>query len=145
MTKKATTWALITGMMCPLVLASAPQASEALEDAKQPLASAPDVYRTPPSGELAKEDLAKSCRELEQEMRVLVPQTYSYKPGFYDDPVHGTALWLGITSTVAPIVSYGIFGYSGYVEHQENKRIHTAQDRIGQLRQLKAEKRCFES
>lgn len=100
-----------------------------------------EVYRAPVAPTMSKDDLAKSCRDLEHELAALEPMTYSYKPDFYDDPVQGTAFWVG-TTVFWPV--YGALGYTAYYEYQENERIYKAQDRIEVLRRLKAEKRCFE-
>jgi hypothetical protein len=102
-----------------------------------------DLYRESvvpqPNAEIA----AKSCRDLEYELAALQPKTYSYKPNFYDDPVQGTAVW--VSATAFWPLSYGVLGYTGYYEYQENERIYKAQDRIEMLRRAKAEKHCFES
>ncbi len=101
-----------------------------------------EVYRTPVAPQLNEEDRAKSCRDLEYELAALQPMTYSYKPDFYEDPVQGTAFWVG-TTVFWP--AYGALGYTAYYEYQENERIYKAQDRIETLRRAKAEKRCLES
>lgn len=101
-----------------------------------------EVYRAPVAPRVGREDLAKSCRDLEHELSALEPMTYSYKPDFYEDPVQGTAFWVG-TTVFWPV--YGALGYTAHYEYQENERIYKTQDRIEELRRVKAEKRCFES
>jgi len=102
-----------------------------------------DLYREPVVPQPSAEMSTKSCRDLEHELAALQPKTYSYKPDFYDDPVQGTAVWVSATSFWP--LSYGVLGYAGYYEYQENERIYQAQDRIEMLRRAKAEKHCFES
>ncbi len=124
------------------------QASDALDQVKAALVSAKaaldsvDIYRRPrfPAPEGLNKDRTLSCRELEQEMVSLVPQTYSYKPGFFDDSLQGAALWLGSEYKEA----YWFVLYGLYFDYQESRRIIPAEDRIEVLRRLKAEKRCFE-
>ncbi len=103
----------------------------------------PDVelYRQPYVPNPTAYDREKSCRMLEQELRSLQPKTYSYKPGFYEDPYQGAAIWVGSTMFWP---AYGVLAWSAVTEYEENGRKISAEDRIEELRQLKAEKRCFE-
>lgn len=107
-----------------------------------PALQATELYRTPLSQKASQEDQAKSCIELEHEIAYLTPLTYSYKPGFYQDPYQGASVAVG-TAIFWP--AYGLLGYSGYLDYKENERIISAEERINLLRQLKAEKRCFEN
>lgn len=115
------------------------QVSEVLDEAKAALDSV-YIYRRPQALEGLEEDKALTCRELEQELASLTPKTYSYKPGFYDDPIQGTALWIGTTYEEA----YWFVLYGLYYDYQESRRIISAEDRIETLRRVKAQKRCFE-
>ena len=101
-----------------------------------PVLQAAELYRTPLSPEISQEDLAKGCIELEREIARLVPLTYSYKPGFYQDPYQGASVTVG-TAIFWP--AYGLLGYSGYLDYKENERMFGAEERINLLRQLKVE------
>jgi hypothetical protein len=81
-----------------------------------------------------------SCRELEKQLATLEPLTYSDKAEFYSDPAHGAAIWGGMLW--APALGY--LGYSGLVEYQQEQRMADARARIAQLRQLKAQRHCYE-
>ena len=99
------------------------------------------LYPHPQSLQLATDDTALSCEELERELTLLEPLSYSYKPEFYRDPAHGAAVW----GTVfwAPAASY--FAYSGLAEYYDHKRMLQTQRRMAVLRQLKARRRCFQN
>ena len=142
---------LLGGLAAIVVLSVATplQADEALEvsgdefvEKVKRVIQSIDVYRSPVAPQMSDEDREKSCRDLEYELTSLLPMTYSYKPDFYDDPVQGTAFWVG-TTMFTP--AYAALGYTSYFGYQENERIIKVQDRIEALRRLKAEKRCFES
>ncbi|MES9871700.1 MAG: hypothetical protein ABW146_01225 [Candidatus Sedimenticola sp. 6PFRAG7] len=107
-----------------------------------PTAQAFDLYRQPHVPYPDQMDSAKSCIEIEQEMVALQPRTYSYQPGFYEDPYTGASVMVG-TTILWP--AYAALGYIGYVDYQEKGRIISAENRIQELRYLKAQKRCFES
>ena len=104
-------------------------------------AAAVQLYRTPVAPQALPADQAKGCPELEREIAALLPLTYSYKPNFYQDPYQGGSIFLGV---VAHPVLFAPVAYSGWVEYEENKRMIPAEDRIEQLRRLKAEKHCYE-
>jgi len=99
------------------------------------------VYRTPVLPEFTPEDIAKSCIELEREIAAQVPLTYSYKPGFYEDPYVGTAIFVG--TTMAP-VAYALLLVPAYGNFADRARNQPAEERIAILRRIKAEKHCFE-
>lgn len=101
-----------------------------------------DLYRTPAVPSPSAADRQKNCIALEQEIAGLQPQTYSYKPGFYDDPYQGASVWVGTTLFMP---AYALSGYLAYLQYQENARIISAEDRIEVLRHLKARHHCFES
>ncbi len=92
-----------------------------------------------PTFEAGDEEL--SCQELDRQIAQLMPQTYSSKPGFYEDPYHGAAIWGGVLLAPAAL---GYLPYSGVVEYEEYSRIQNAQSRIEALRYLKARRRCYE-
>lgn len=101
-----------------------------------------DLYRTPAVPTPSAADRQKNCIALEQEIAGLQPQTYSYKPGFYNDPYQGTSIWVGTTLFMP---AYALSGYLAYLQYQENARIISAEERIEVLRHLKARHHCFES
>lgn len=101
-----------------------------------------DLYRTPAVPNPSAADRQKNCIALEQEIAGLQPRTYSYKPGFYDDPYQGASVWVGTTLFMP---AYALSGYLAYLQYQENARIISAEDRIEVLRHLKARHHCFES
>ncbi|MCW8908009.1 MAG: hypothetical protein OQL28_12230 [Sedimenticola sp.] len=101
-----------------------------------------DLYRTPAVPTPSPGDRQKNCIALEQEIASLQPQTYSYKPGFYDDPYQGTSVWVGTTLFMP---AYALSGYLAYLQYQENARVISAEERIEVLRHLKARHHCFES
>ncbi|MBT2969568.1 MAG: hypothetical protein B6D72_08830 [gamma proteobacterium symbiont of Ctena orbiculata] len=86
-------------------------------------------------------DEAMDCRQLEQRLAELESQTYSAKPGFYEDPYTGASIWIG-SLWVPGALSY--LGYSAIAEYQENDRLHYNQSRIEGLRRIKANLRCHE-
>lgn len=100
-----------------------------------------DLYRQPHVPQPTAADEAMSCLQLEHEIRALQPQTYSYKPGFYEDSTQGAAIWVGSTM-FWPVL--GVVAWSGYYEYAEGGRKVSAENRLAELRQLKAEKHCFE-
>ncbi len=100
-----------------------------------------DLYRQPHVPQPTAADEAMSCLQLEHEIRALQPQTYSYKPGFYEDPTQGAAIWVGSTMFWPAL---GVVAWGGYYEYAEGGRKVTAENRLSELRLLKAEKHCFE-
>lgn len=100
------------------------------------------LYRIPSSATPSASDRAKNCYALENEIAALVPQTYSYKPDFYNDPYQGASVWIGTTLFMP---AYALSVYSGIQQYGENTRIVSAEERIDVLRHLKAQNRCFES
>lgn len=101
-----------------------------------------ELYRLPVTPEPSPQQKALSCLDLEREIAHLEPQTYSYQPGFYDDPYQGVAMTLGTA------ISPGVYLFSGYIKYLDYKgqgRVITAEEKISLLRHLKAEQHCFES
>ena len=119
---------LPASLLVVLSLAGIPQQASAL-------------YRTPVLPEFMPEDIAKSCIELEREIAAQVPLTYSYRPGFYEDPYVGTAIFVG--TTMAPI-AYALLLAPTYGALSDRARVQPAEERIAILRRIKAEKHCFE-
>jgi hypothetical protein len=100
-----------------------------------------DLYRQPYVPNPTVYDRLKDCRQLELELRALQPKTYSYKPGFYEDPKQGAALWVG-TTMFWP--AYGVLVWGAVTEYDEQGRKINSENRIAELQQLKADRRCFE-
>ena len=106
------------------------------------LAQAADwaAYPHPTSLVYKEGDRELDCIQLETELSALEPLSYSYKPGFYEDPAHGAAIWAGVLSSPA----FAYLAYSGVAEYYDEQRMREARDRIHVLRRLKANRRCFE-
>ena len=103
--------------------------------------SARGLYPQPLTPQFEEGDYQLTCDELNLEIARLNPQTYSSKPGFYDDPMHGAALWGG--AVWAPGL-WGYLPYSGVAEYAEHSRMRETMNRIEALRYLKARRRCHE-
>lgn len=101
-----------------------------------------ELFRQPVSPTPFPGEAEKNCIELERDISRLTPLTYSYKPGFYDNPYQGAAVLAGTVSTPA-FYLYSAFDY--FLDYRENSRILPVQDKLERLRHLKAEKHCFES
>ncbi|MDJ0806774.1 MAG: hypothetical protein QNJ78_08060 [Gammaproteobacteria bacterium] len=104
------------------------------------VADDPVLYPHPPAPIYQPGDQQHSCDQLETELATLEPLTYTYKPGFYNDPAHAAAIWGGLF--VPP--AWGYLGYSGLAEYYDERRIMDARQRIEVLRRLKAYRRCNE-
>jgi len=100
------------------------------------------LFRTPVSPLPQGKDEAMNCIELEREITALAPLTYSYKPGFYENPYQGGAILLGTTIAQA-FYLYPVYDY--YLDYREQARIIPAEDRMELLKRMKADKHCFES
>ncbi|MCP3868196.1 MAG: hypothetical protein GY703_08910 [Gammaproteobacteria bacterium] len=98
-------------------------------------------YRMPVSVTPSQEDLEMGCIELEREIAAQVPLTYSYKPDFYQDPYQGASIIIG---TMITPVAYSLSAVSAIGSLVDRTRIEPAEERITLLRQLKAQKHCFE-
>ena len=98
------------------------------------------IYPHPPAPAYQPGDRALSCEQLETQIAELEPLTYSYKPGFYEDPAHGAAIWGGVLAPQAA----GYLVYSGAAEILDRQRMQEAYNRIEVLRRLKAYRRCYE-
>lgn len=100
------------------------------------------LFRTPASTDPLPSEKSSSCFELEREIASLTPMTYSYKPGFYQNPYQGASILLG--TTISPwFYLYPVYDY--YLDYRENSRIIPAEERLARLRRLKADRHCFES
>ena len=104
-------------------------------------APAAGLYPQPLNPVFEPGDEQLSCDELNLRIDRLNPQTYSSKPGFYEDPYHGASIWGG--AVWAP-GAWSYLGYSGVAEYAEYRRMQDAQNRIEALRYLKARRRCHE-
>lgn len=111
------------------------------------------LYRKAQAAQPGPDDYQKSCLVLDDEITMLLPLTYRYVPGFYDDPKNAFAIWSGtlglLTLTSKEFYDvplwYGYLGFSGYKRYAEEERIFKTNLRIEALRRVKARKRCFES
>lgn len=101
----------------------------------------PTLYPGPENIRPMEPLLRKSCHEIDTEITYLMPLTYDYKPGFYDDPAHGAAIWGG--AMVHPLLAIGYMPYSGILELQESQRKRAAWYRIELLRRAKQMKNCY--
>ena len=99
------------------------------------------LYPQPLTPQFKEADETLSCDELDLEIARMTPQTYSDKPGFYEDPYHGASIWGG--AIWAP-GAWSYLAYSGVAEYAENSSMQEAQNRIEALRYLKARRRCHE-
>ncbi len=84
-------------------------------------------------------DAAKSCEELYLEIRQLYAQTYSSRPGYWDNPVNHTIL---LASTVISPAYYGLI-YTGAMDYKQGLDAETRRERLNTLRQYSAGMRCF--
>ena len=101
-----------------------------------------EMFRQPVSPAPFPGEESMNCSELEREIAYLTPLTYSYKPGFYNNPYQGAAILAGTLSSQA---FYLYSAYDYFLDYRESSRILPVQDRLERLRHLKAEKHCFES
>ncbi len=101
-----------------------------------------DLYRLPVAPDPSARQQMLTCNDLEREISRLVPLTYSYQPGFYEDPYQGAAVTIGTTIFMP---AYFVSGFISFLEFKENGRIISAENKIELLRHLKAEQHCFES
>jgi hypothetical protein len=101
----------------------------------------PGLYPQPLTPHFKEGDEQLTCEELNQQITRLIPQTYSSKPGFYNDPYHGASIWGG--AVWAPGL-WIYLPYSGVAEYAEYSRMRDAQSRIEALRYLKARRQCYE-
>ncbi|MCU7918486.1 MAG: hypothetical protein KZQ99_16440 [Candidatus Thiodiazotropha sp. (ex Dulcina madagascariensis)] len=107
----------------------------------QTLTAEPRMYPRPDGPVYQEGDDQLSCRQLDQRLTRLETQTYSAKPGFYEDPYTGASIWIGAL-WVPGALTY--LGYSGIAEYHENDRTQAARSRIEALRRMKANLRCYE-
>jgi hypothetical protein len=82
-----------------------------------------------------------SCRQLDQQLASLEMDTYSAKPGFYEDPYAGASIFVGAVWAPGTLA---YLGYSGVAEYYEQDRVGKAENRIEALRRMKARLRCYE-
>ena len=99
------------------------------------------LYPQPLTPVFDEADEQMTCDELNLEIARLNPQTYSLKPGFYDDPYHAASIWIG--AIWAP-GAWSYMAYSGVAEFSESSRMKDAENRIEALRYLKARRRCHD-
>ncbi|MCG8016443.1 MAG: hypothetical protein JAY97_09530 [Candidatus Thiodiazotropha sp. 'RUGA'] len=82
-----------------------------------------------------------NCRQLDQQLATLENDTYSAKPGFYEDPYAGASIFVGAVWAPGALA---YLGYSGAAEFYEQDRVSEAQNRVEALRRMKARLRCYE-
>jgi hypothetical protein len=92
-----------------------------------------------PAFELGDEQL--SCQQLEEQLARFESETYSAKPGFYEDPFTGASIFIGAVWAPGALA---YLGYSGVAEYYENDRVGEAHNRIEALRRMKAKLHCYE-
>jgi hypothetical protein len=110
------------------------------------------LYHIPKRLVTMPDDLKKSCVTLDNEIVELLPLTYSYVPGFFDDPYNGASIFVGttnildlnVTLKVQFPLTYAFLVYYGYEKYKERERQVLVHNRIETLRRAKASKRCFE-
>jgi hypothetical protein len=83
---------------------------------------------------------ALSCPELDSRLTALEPQTYTDTPGFYSDPLQGSAVWIGILWSPA----WAYLGYASVMEQYRQGRMADTLTQMEQLRLLKAQQHCYE-
>jgi hypothetical protein len=99
------------------------------------------IYPRPTGPVYKTGDEQLSCQQLDEQLARFESDTYSAKPGFYEDPYTGTSIW--VSAIWAPeALTY--LGYSGIAEYHENDRMNNAQNRIEALRRRKASLHCYE-
>ena len=103
-------------------------------------ASSGETGLDPASNESLHAAHSLSCPELDDRLTRLEPLTYSDSPGFYSDPLVGIAVWAGTLWSPA----WAYVGYYGLREQYQQSRITDIDTEIQQLRQLKAERHCYE-
>jgi hypothetical protein len=88
--------------------------------------------------------MSRSCEELDQAISYMLPATYSYRPGFYDNPYASAAIW-GSTSSEYGFTEHLWYylPYSWLIGYLEDGQIHKAYYKVEQLRRAKAMKNCF--
>ena len=105
------------------------------------LDAGPSLYPHPLAPRYEPGDDQLTCRDLEDRLSALQMETYSDKPGFYEDPYTGASLWGGILWTEG---AWSYLAYSGVADYAEYLRTSKAADRMEALRRLKARRRCHE-
>lgn len=105
------------------------------------------IYFEPPVVTATDKHKQRSCLDLDESIRYLHPYKYTYKSNFAQDDVNKLATALIVVDSL-PIVEgwfgFAYLGYSALVEEKEQRRVLAVEQQITMLRQLKAEKHCFE-
>ncbi len=105
------------------------------------------IYFEPPVVTATDKHKQLSCLDLDKSIRYLHPYKYTYKPNFAQDGANKLATALIVVDNL-PIVEgwFGLayLGYSALVEEKEQRRVLAVEQQIAMLRQVKAEKHCFE-
>ena len=88
--------------------------------------------------------LTRSCEELDYAIGYLLPDTYNYKPAFYDDKYNGAAIWASTIDEYSILEwSWLYLPYSWLVGYLEEGERHEAHYQVEKMRRAKAIKNCF--
>jgi hypothetical protein len=123
----------------PLLQSSSKPAAQ--EASAKPAESSGRFYPRPMGPVYEAGDRQLSCRQLDQQLASLESETYSAKPGFYEDPYAGASIFVGAVWAPGALA---YLGYSGAAEYYEQDRVSEAENRIEALRRMKARLRCYE-
>ncbi|MCG7900403.1 MAG: hypothetical protein JAY99_16825 [Candidatus Thiodiazotropha lotti] len=123
------------------LLTSSTRAPEQPASSQTAESSEPRFYPRPMGPAFESGDERLNCRQLDQQLASLESDTYSAKPGFYEDPYAGASIFVGAVWAPGALA---YLGYSGAAEYYEQDRVSEAQNRIEALRRMKARLRCYE-
>lgn len=98
-------------------------------------------FRSPAPIQQNSIDSGLTCAQLDREISRATPYTYNYRTDFDKDPYAGGTI---VASATIPLIGYIYPAYSLFRGIAEDKRIHSANNRIEHLRRLKQEKYCYE-
>lgn len=104
----------------------------------------PRIHRQPKPVKPEDILMVQSCEELDTAITYLLPATYDYSPGFYNDPYNGAAIW---GSTISEFSfarhSWLYLPYAWLIDFFEASKRHDAFYQVEKLRRAKAMKNCF--
>jgi hypothetical protein len=80
-----------------------------------------------------------TCEQIYERIVQLTPQTYNYRPAFWEDPRNGALVALSWVFTP----SYYLLAYSGVAYHGEQQSIGGVNRQIDALRRASARKDCW--
>jgi hypothetical protein len=102
------------------------------------------IYFEPPVVDATEEIRQQSCVQIDTSIRYLQPYTYTYKPDYYQDGTNKFATGMIPIEPIGAWLGFAYLGYSALVDEKESRRIIEVKQQIAMLRQVKAEKHCFE-